>query len=184
MADYLKRFRDLKIPILWRPLHEAEGGWFWWGARGPEPCRKLYHLMYDRFTNIHRLDNLIWVWNSIDPEWYPGDDCVDIISCDIYVRDDNPLKEQFDGLSKLSENKMMALAECGVHPDADKMKEAGAMWLWSMAWCFGDMLTSKESPFPDYTPEEWGKRQEEIKKRYRDFYNNENVITLQDLPWR
>ena len=113
-----------------------------------------------------------------------GDDCVDIISCDIYVRDDNPLKEQFDELSKLSENKMMALAECGVHPDADKMKEAGAMWLWSMAWCFGDMLTSKESPFPDYTPEEWGKRQEEIKKRYRDFYNNENVITLQDLPWR
>ncbi len=40
-ANLLKRFQDNKIPILWRPLHEAAGGWFWWGAKGAAPCKKL-----------------------------------------------------------------------------------------------------------------------------------------------
>ncbi|MBV9850549.1 MAG: beta-mannanase, partial [Armatimonadetes bacterium] len=51
IAAQLQKFADAGVPVLWRPLHEAEGGWFWWGAKGPEPFKALWRLMYDRFTN-------------------------------------------------------------------------------------------------------------------------------------
>jgi len=86
IAVQLKRLQDAGVPVLFRPLHEAEGGWFWWGAKGPEPCKKLWNLLYDRLTNYHQLNNLLWVWNSILPEWYPGDDTVDILSADVYAQ--------------------------------------------------------------------------------------------------
>jgi mannan endo-1,4-beta-mannosidase len=69
IAVQLKKLRDAGVPVLWRPLHEAEGGWFWWGAKGPEACKKLYRILYDRLTKVHGLDNLIWVWNSVSPDW-------------------------------------------------------------------------------------------------------------------
>ncbi|NMB33523.1 MAG: glycoside hydrolase, partial [Clostridium sp.] len=62
MAGKLKQVQDAGVPILFRPLHEAEGTWFWWGAEGPEPCVELYRLLYDKFTNEYGLNNLIWVW--------------------------------------------------------------------------------------------------------------------------
>jgi mannan endo-1,4-beta-mannosidase len=86
IAVQLKRLRDAGVPVLWRPLHEAEGGWFWWGAKGPEACKKLWGILYDRLTNYHGLNNLLWVWNSILPEWYPGDETVDIVSADVYAQ--------------------------------------------------------------------------------------------------
>jgi mannan endo-1,4-beta-mannosidase len=69
--------------FFWRPLHKASGSWFWWGAKGPEFCKKLYLLMYDRMVNHHGLKNLIWVWTSQqdDYDWYPGDDVVEMIKC-------------------------------------------------------------------------------------------------------
>ena len=74
------------MALLWRPLHEASGKWFWWGAKGAAPCKALWNLMYDRMVNHHGLTNLIWVWNSdgADYEWYPGDDKVDILARDFY----------------------------------------------------------------------------------------------------
>ncbi len=37
IASLLKRLQDHGVTVLWRPLHEAAGGWFWWGAGGPGP---------------------------------------------------------------------------------------------------------------------------------------------------
>ena len=88
IAGELKKLKDADVPVLWRPLHEAEGGWFWWGAEGAEPCKKLYRLLYDQLTNVYGLDNLIWIWTgSTSPaaaDWYPGDDVVDIVGYDKY----------------------------------------------------------------------------------------------------
>ena len=73
---------------MWRPLHEAEGGWFWWGAEGAEPCKELYRLLYKKLTEEYKLDNLIWEWTGstspVAADWYPGDDVVDIIGYDKY----------------------------------------------------------------------------------------------------
>ena len=86
IAAELSKLQSAGAPVVFRPLHEAEGGWFWWGAQGPEPCKELYRILYDRLTNMHELNNLIWLWNSIDPEWYPGDDVVDMVSSDVYAQ--------------------------------------------------------------------------------------------------
>lgn len=63
IAKELRRFQLEDIPVLWRPFHESEGTWFWWGAKGPAVAAKLYRLMFDYYTNVLNINNLIWVWN-------------------------------------------------------------------------------------------------------------------------
>lgn len=119
IAEQLKTLRDAHVPVLWRPLHEANGRWFWWGAQGnPEPFKKLWRLMFDRFVNYHKLNNLIWVFSlgsATDlTEWYPGDEYVDIIGGDYYPMDGNnsPAKGIFDQLVALGHGKkLVALSE-------------------------------------------------------------------------
>ena len=60
-VPYLKRLQSDGVPILWRPFHEMDGGWFWWGRGGAANFVRLWRLMYDRYTHVHGLRNLIWV---------------------------------------------------------------------------------------------------------------------------
>jgi hypothetical protein len=82
IGELLGVLRDRRVPVLWRPLHEFSGDWFWWGKHGPEAFKALWALMYDTFTRRLGLDNLIWIlgWagQNIDPAWYPGRDQVDV----------------------------------------------------------------------------------------------------------
>lgn len=64
VAKELQTLRDAKVPILWRPLHEASGGWFWWGDCSPDSYCKLYRLMYEKFTKEYELDNLIFAFRG------------------------------------------------------------------------------------------------------------------------
>lgn len=64
VAKELQTLRDAKVPILWRPLHEASGGWFWWGDCSPDSYCKLYRLMYEKFTKEYELDNLIFAFRE------------------------------------------------------------------------------------------------------------------------
>ena len=89
IATQLKRLKDAGVPVLWRPLHEAPGKWFWWGAHGSEVAKQLWYLIRWVCINEYNLDNLIWVWaadnGSTDfPNWYPGNDFVDIVGFDNY----------------------------------------------------------------------------------------------------
>lgn len=88
-VPYLKRLQSDGVPILWRPFHEMDGGWFWWGRGGAANFVRLWRLMYDRYTHAHGLRNLIWVLGFSDATedlrpWYPGDDVVDILGGDSY----------------------------------------------------------------------------------------------------
>jgi mannan endo-1,4-beta-mannosidase len=136
VAGHLTKLRDRKIPVLWRPLHEADGRWFWWGAKGPESYKKLYRLMYDRYTNRLGLDNLIWVWNAPSEGWYPGDDVVDINSVDVYAGPGNhgPHKFIYDEVRRLCTKKPLTLGENGPVPDPGTAFRSGADWLWYMTW--------------------------------------------------
>ena len=169
IAGHLKVFAEKDIPILWRPLHEADGGWFWWGAKGAEPCKKLWRLMYDRMVNLHHLDNLIWVWNSTEPDWYPGNDCVDIISTDLYTKPGNAgcCKCDFDMARALpAEGRMIALAECGANPEPANAIRKGVPWLWYMTWCGGFV-----------TGGEWN-----TDEQLRAVYSSSSAVTLSSLP--
>ncbi|MDE5936925.1 MAG: beta-mannosidase, partial [Ruminococcus sp.] len=90
IAKQLGRLQDKGVPVLWRPLHEASGGWFWWGAKGPEAYKQFWYYLYDQLTNTYHLNNLIWVWNGGAADWYPGNEYVDIIGDDIYIDSYNP----------------------------------------------------------------------------------------------
>ncbi|MGX6608448.1 glycosyl hydrolase [Micromonosporaceae bacterium Da 78-11] len=144
IAVQLGRLQDAGVPVLWRPLHEAEGGWFWWGAHGAGPAKQLYRLMYDRLTRLHHLNNLIWVWNSVDPAWYPGDDVVDIVSNDSYpaqADDHGPVSSTYEKLVALGgDRKPAALAEVGTIPDPALIRAYRADWSYFVTWG-GDFLT-------------------------------------------
>lgn len=169
ISNQLKRLQNADIPVIWRPLHEAEGGWFWWGAKGPEAYKELYHLMYDRMTNLHGLNNLIWVFNSESEDWYPGDEVVDIVSTDYYAPngDYNPLVNKYEQLvSLVDDTKLVALAENGPMPDPDLIPLFGANWLYFMTWT-GDAIRDGLQNDPQH-----------LQKVYHSNY----VITKDKLP--
>jgi len=141
IAGYLKQMQDSAVPVIFRPLHEASGGWFWWGAHGAEPCRTLWRLMFDRLVQYHGLNNLIWVWTTDTSEdnmdWYPGDEYVDILSADIYA-DTNDFSSQLLTFNKIKGDfqgkKLVALSENGIVPDPDNLAADKAAWSWFMTW--------------------------------------------------
>lgn len=165
IAKQLARFND--TPILFRPLHEADGGWFWWGASGPEPCKALYHLLFDRLTRTHGLNNLLWVWNSKVPEWYPGNDFVDVVSVDVYADkgDHSSQIAEYRALQNLTGNspKPIALGEVGNIPDPEQMHKDGAKWAYWLTWN-GDFIRGE------------GKNPSQFKKKV---YSSKFVGTLE-----
>ncbi|WP_058302669.1 glycosyl hydrolase [Gorillibacterium timonense] len=146
IALQLKRLMKAGVPVLWRPLHEASGGWFWWGAKGPKPYLALWGLLYERLTHHHELNNLIWVWNGQHKDWYPGDETVDIIGEDIYPpkRDYSPQADRFDtALAYTSSSKIIALSENGILPDPDQMLTENVRWAWNCTW-YGEFLYTRD----------------------------------------
>ncbi|MDQ0192470.1 glycosyl hydrolase [Paenibacillus wynnii] len=169
MGGILKEFEVKNVPILWRPFHESEGTWFWWGSKGPEVAKQLYRIMYDRYTNVHKLKNLIWVWNSPLPEGYVGDDVADVISRDLYPPkyQHTDLNKEYDELVQITPTpKPVALGEIGVIPSIQQLSETKIPWLWFMIWS-NDFCTT----------EEWTTKEELYKA-----YNHDYAITLDKLP--
>ncbi len=176
MATELARLRDAGVPVLWRPLHEASGGWFWWGDCEPESYIKLWNVMYDKMTNEHNLTNLIWVWNGQDPAWYPGDETVDIHGWDIYAgnRVDSSQSGRFGDMAANygEKTKLIALTENGCVMDPDKVFNDNARWLFWGTW--SDPFTMKLGVVinDEYTTHEL----------LTKAYNHERVLTLDELP--
>ena len=177
IAAQLLRLKEAGVPVLWRPLHEASGGWFWWGASGKDAYLKLYHLLFERLTNEYGLNNLIWIWNAQDPEWYPGDDEVDLIGIDIYPgeRVYNAQSATFLPLTRIAgERKMIVLSENGCIPDPEEVFRNGTVWGY---WCtWGGEFVLSNTKFNK--PSERHTEVSMIKKAYSD----ERVITRADIP--
>jgi len=171
IARELELLRDAHVPVLWRPMHEVNGRWFWWGAQGPEPYKKLWRLMFEDFTVQHHLTNLIWVFSpgaETDlADWYPGDEYVDMIGQDYYPIDGShgPAKDVFNELVAFGRgNKLVAMSENGPIPDPAQLVGEKAGWLFFTTWS-GEMLTKNNS-------------KEQLFKIYNDPY----VLNLGDLP--
>ena len=177
MAGELKKLQDAGVPILWRPLHEANGGWFWWGASGPEPYLQLYKLLYHRLTDVHGLNNLIWVWNGQDAAWYPGDEYVDIIGEDIYPGEKvytSQAARFLKALSYTDARKIITLSENGCIPDPDLLLRDQIMWSWWCTW-EGEFVL-KTAGFNAYS------EQYTEKSILKKAYKHDNVYTRKTLP--
>jgi len=170
VAGLLKRLQDAAVPVLWRPLHESSGGWFWWGSSGAQAQIWLWRLMYDRYTNYHGLNNLIWVWNGQHEDWFPGADYVDIAGFDIYSQEYDYGSQQgvfykiVRELKDAGTMKIITLSENGPIPDIDNMAREKAMWSWWCVWNGVDNFVKQTSD-------------EQLYK----MYNDDRVITLEDL---
>ncbi|MBC7886297.1 MAG: T9SS type A sorting domain-containing protein [Ferruginibacter sp.] len=146
IAVPLKKLRDAGVPVLWRPLHEAGGAWFWWGAKGSTACKALWTIMYDRLTNFHGLHNLIWEWSSPEQDWYPGNTKVDMIGYDSYPGNFNytTQKNVFDNLYTITAGqKIIAMSENGPIPDIQRCFDSDATWSYFMSW--NDLVASQNS---------------------------------------
>ena len=167
MAELLKPFCQKRIPVLWRPFHEANGNWFWWGSRGQQTARGLWRDMFERYNRVHELNNLIWVWNSPLQEGYVGDEYCDIISRDMYLPEHThtDYREAYDELMQITTaDKIAALGETGPVPGLSALSRTRVPWTWFMTWskgvCFN--MTSRE----------------ELKAAYDSDYG----VTLDKLP--
>ena len=193
LAEQLQKLQDANVPIILRPLHEAQGNegnysdgtsWFWWGDRGAEVYKELWKLLYTTLTEEYGLHNIIWEYNSYNyansDTWYPGDDYVDIVAYDKYNCDFNRDDGQSSGTPNLSAispifnylyeltsgKKMVAMAENDSIPSEENMVIENAGWLYFCPW-YGDHLMS--SQYNDAA---------QLKKMYTSDY----CITLDELP--
>lgn len=159
IAKWLKPLKTAKIPVLWRPLHEAQGNWtdanpgtswhkawFWWGIDGPAAFVQLWKVMYDRMVNYHGLTNLIWVYTSGDSKkWYPGDEYVDIVAYDFYNQDLSSMRKWYDFFHENFPGKLYAISECGNIPKVSEFWADGQYWSFLIPWYDYDRTSQPSS---------------------------------------
>jgi len=168
-AAYLKLLRDADIPVLWRPFHEAAGGWFWWG-KDAASFKSLWIAMFNYFKT-EGLDNLIWVWTTEgdDADWYPGDQYVDIVGRDIYNKETADCVSEYTSIAGNYGNKIVSLSECGTVGLISEQWASGARWSWFMPWYDG---TNEDGSPVVHADEAW----------WKDAMSQEFVVSREELP--
>lgn len=168
-AVYLKLLRDADIPVLWRPFHEAAGGWFWWG-KDAASFKSLWIAMFNYFKT-EGLDNLIWVWTTEgnDADWYPGDQYVDIVGRDVYNKETADCVSEYTSIAENYGNKIVSLSECGTVGLISEQWASGARWSWFMPWYDG---TNEDGSPVVHADEAW----------WKDAMSQEFVVSREELP--
>ena len=191
LAEQLLLLQEANVPIIFRPLHEAQGNdgrygdgtaWFWWGDRGSEVYVQLWHLLYETLTEKYGLHNIIWEFNAYELQdsknWYPGDEYVDIVAYDKYNAKSGPNLSAISGIfhalySMTDGTKMVAMAENDTIPAMSNMSVEDAMWLYVCPWYDG----GEDGGTPFLAGDNY-----QDKDNLIDFYQNEKTITLDKLP--
>lgn len=134
VAKYIKSIKTnggKLIPIIFRPYHEMDGNWFWWGASHctPQEYKDLFRYTVKYLRDTKQVRNILFAWspdrNAVTEEqyltYYPGDDYVDVLGMDQYedlktasgiTSASNKLKIVSDYAVK--KNKIAALTETGL----------------------------------------------------------------------
>jgi mannan endo-1,4-beta-mannosidase len=170
VAFYLKKLRDANVPVLWRPYHEMNGSWFWWGGRlGKYSTRAIYRQLFNRLVKYHKLNNLIWMW-SVDrpnkPEmkfsnFYPGNEYLDILALDVYGSDFN--QAYYDSLLALSKGKPLVLGEVGNPPSLEILARQ-PKWSYYVIWS--------------------GMTRNTLKKQHKILTGDPGILSLEDNAYR
>ncbi len=127
-ARFLKMLEENGIPVIWRPLHEMNGGWFWFCIKqwphilDAKYGIDLWKYIYRYMTEEWELKNLIWNYSpnfknqfAVDTTYlYPGDEFCDMVGVDWYSNGNLELlnDDSYPELLKLS-HKISALNEFG-----------------------------------------------------------------------
>lgn len=169
-AALLGRLQDAGVPVLWRPYHEMNGPWFWWGGQ-PDLLVRLWRLLHERLVEHHGLRNLVWVWgpnaayDSAAPfaPFFPGGDVVDALAVDTYGG--HWEREHYVALLDLAEGRPVGFGEVGELPPPEVLDDQ-PRWCWFMGW--PDNVARANTP-----------------ERVRALYQHERTVTLDSLgAWR
>lgn len=165
----LQKLQENGVTVLWRPFHEFDGQWFWWGKGGADNFKRLWIMMYNHFTYDLELNNLIWVLGyshngKAVAKWYPGDEYCDIVGADSYeVSENGAEKRLYDKVFKVTAgNKPLIFHECGLIPTVDDLKTVP--WCSFMTWHTEWLIDTNSS------------------EHLKEVYNSDYVITLDELP--
>lgn len=194
LAEQLQKLQDANVPVIFRPLHEAEGGggedksWFWWGKSGSAVYKDLWKLTYKTLTEDYGLHNIIWEWNSYtfdtSTNWYPGDEYVDLVAYDKYnctystdppvlVHNDSAIGGTFYSLvEQYGGKKMVAMAENDSIPTLENLQMEKAGWLYFCPWYDGGQDKT------NFLSNEIFNKKEDLK----EIYTSDYCITLDELP--
>lgn len=106
------------IPIVLRPWHEMNGGWFWWGSNGATAAqyKELYKISVEYIKA--RTRTVLFCWSPNTPfgdARYPGDDYVDVVGVDIYEATTTSLRTELGKVVDFADahNKIAVLSETG-----------------------------------------------------------------------
>ncbi len=177
-GNALLQLQNEGIPVLWRPFHEFDGAWFWWGKGGSDCFKRLWIMMYNYYTYDLGLNNLIWVlgyshngteYGANLADWYPGSQYCDITGADSYKYLDlggNVLGAEvrlYNGVNRFVNGaKPLALHETGLIPTVEQLEKVP--WVYFLTW-HTTYLTS-DNPTTNLNT----------------VYNSSYVITLDELP--
>ena len=132
-AAQLQQAQAANVPILWRPFHEAGGTWFWWSKEGGSQYNRLWRFMFDYYTNVKGLHNLVWLHpynGSPQASFYPGRQYVDIGGADTYASNHNPLTAMFNTTRNIYGTVIpIALHENGPIPDPAQLQSSATRWV-------------------------------------------------------
>ncbi len=170
VAQQLKLLANKDVPVLWRPLHQAGSGNYWWESEGSDVYLWLWQFMYRRMTEYHGLNNLLWVWSGVDSAYLPDSSMYDIVSADIYTESSENFGsgyQSFYALQIMTEGKLVALSECSSIPDISIAFRDGCVWSYFGLWY---------EPYIDETDTEHVTSEQLI-----SVYNSDAVITLDEL---
>lgn len=139
-TEYVRQLaREVKAvgrPVVLRPLHEGNGGWFWWGGNAGD-FKALWKLTFDLFE-AEGARNVIWLWAASDvcsgttcnaAAFYPGDDVVDVLGVDAYFDGaalPDGVKRTLTLLESMGADKPIVFGELGPAARADFWNNAAA----------------------------------------------------------
>ena len=149
------KLENKEIPIIFRPFHEMNGSWFWWGDGHctTTEYKLLWHQTVKLLRDKHKLHNILYTYspNKLNPEdnymdYYPGDEYVDILGLDIY--DFNDKEDYMNSVVKdlalvksiaTQKEKLYAFTETGLEKVTTKnwftevlypsIKDSGISWV-------------------------------------------------------
>lgn len=185
-AKFLRDLEQNDVPILWRPFHEMNGGWFWFCiTQGDDNIdsrtfTNTWKYVYDYYVNELGLTNLIWVYSPnndtgslVDVDYgYPGDEYVDFTGLDWYTSGKFEIDSDTNAYFKMMDHGVpTALTEYGgsngkldsieSYNDFKKMYEKGMKITYVLTW-------TSDNSFP-------------VRGKLRELMAMPDVLSLGDL---
>lgn len=94
IAEYANKLENAGVPVIFRPFHENNGSWFWWGKQFCDEAayKNMYRYTVEYLRDNKNVHNFLYVYSpngtfKDEADYlsrYPGDEFVDILAFDLY----------------------------------------------------------------------------------------------------